>query len=141
MNRCHKRYCQQGSSIVMAIFVLLVVGLLGGAMVNLLNQSEEGVAREVVSMRALMAAESGAERGLQRALNVAGSCVGSGVTLQPMLSWNFTGNNGLQDCSAAISCAVQSINGLNYYTIKSHGECGPAGGRAHRIIQLQAQSI
>jgi MSHA biogenesis protein MshP len=130
---------QKGSSIMMAIFVLIVVGLLGSAMVSLLNQSEEGVAREVVSMRALMAAESGAERGLQQALG--GACPGTGVTLAPMLNWSFASSTGLQGCDAVVSCAAQLIDGTNYYTIKSHGECGPADSRAHRIIQLQAQAI
>jgi len=130
---------QRGSSIAMAIFVLVVVGMLGAAMVNILNKGQENVAREVISMRALMAAESGAERGLLQALS-GGDCNGVGVVVAPSLTWGAMGGEGLQGCSAEVSCAVFLLNGVNYYTIKSEGECGPTSDRAHRIIQLQAHN-
>lgn len=138
---CTALRLQRGSSIAMAIFVLIVVGMLGAAMVNILNKGQENVAREVISMRALMAAESGAERGLFQALN-GGACNGVGVVVSPSLTWAAMGGEGLQGCSAEVSCAVftLALNGVNYYTIKSEGQCGPMSDRAHRIIQLQAHN-
>ena len=140
---------QRGFSIPMAVFVMLVLAMLGVALTRIVERGQLSVAREVVSIRALMAAESGAERGLQHVLYVDGSVCGSGLPtfsniLGVGMSWDFSGP-GLAGCSATISCsrtlADSNQDGLStsHYTIRSVGRCGPAGSQAVRIIEVQAR--
>ena len=73
-----KRAIQFGFSIPAAIFILVLVSLLGTAMISILNQGQQSIAREVISIRALMAAESGAERSLHIVLEDSpASCTGN----------------------------------------------------------------
>ena len=74
---------QQGFSIVFAIFVLVVLSLLATAMFNIMAAGSDTVARQVLSARALFAAESGAQRQLNAifppgaSASVTASCAGS----------------------------------------------------------------
>lgn len=142
--KTNSRSRQTGLSIPLAIFVLVIIAMLGAAMVNILNLGQESVAREVVSMRALMAAESGAERGLNTVLEGGAACTGD-LSVAPTdldnLSWSpwTIAAPGLAGCTAVVSCGQINIAGTAYYSFRSEGECGPAGDRAHRVIQVQAK--
>lgn len=139
---------QHGFSIPMAIFVMVVLAMLGTAMMRIVGQGQENIAREVVSMRALMAAESGAERGLQAVLEAGAACGGDlsnpPASYADLFVWDFAGA-GLAGCSANVDCAqTLADNNLDgtptpHYTIRSEGRCGPAGNQAARIIEVQAR--
>lgn len=138
---------QRGFSIPMAIFVMVVLAMLGAAMARIVAQGQESVAREVVSIRALMAAESGAERGLHQVLTVDGSGCAAGLPNFSQLFggvWNLT-IPGLQNCNADISCSVTNVDtdfdGTPdpHYTVRSVGRCGPSGSQAVRIVEVQAR--
>ena len=138
-----QRVHQNGFSILMALFILVVVSMLGVAMINSLNRGQESVAREVVSLRALLAAESGVELGLHCTLENtdASCCVGNGV-FAPIVGlnpFNYTGA-GLANCRASVSCRAVNIKGIDYYTLRSEGICeaGAAVDSAHRIVEVQA---
>ena len=53
----------RGSAIMVALFVIVIVGLLAAALSRLLLDSSEKVTVEVLGVRALMAAQSGLEQG------------------------------------------------------------------------------
>jgi len=139
---------QQGLSIAIALFVLVVLAMLGAAMTRIVGQGQESVAREVVSIRALMAAESGAERGLQQILSGASSCGGNlnnpPASFASLLSWSMTGS-GLAGCAADVSCGLTMADNNQdgadtpHYTIRSVGSCGPVNSRAVRIVEVQAR--
>lgn len=141
---------QQGFSIAMAIFVLVILAMLGAAMARIVAQGQESVAREVVSIRALMAAESGAERGLQAVLSGASACGGdlsnppTSYAALGFSQWSMSGD-GLAGCSADVSCgetlADNNQDGTDtpHYTIRSIGSCGPSGSQAVRIVEVQAR--
>jgi MSHA biogenesis protein MshP len=135
---------QAGFSIPAAIFVLVVVSMLGVAMVNILNQGQEAVAREVISIRALMAAESGAERGLQNVLVAGVACSGAPGTPAALTSINFGVVAGMQGCTANVLCEQVQVdidnNGVQvpFYTLTSTGQCGSPSDPAVRTIQVQA---
>lgn len=132
---------QKGFSIPMAVFILVVVSMLGVAMINTLNRGQESVAREVVSLRALLAAESGAELGLNCVLEGSGcgcSNANAGFTAMTDLApITFTGD-GLASCTADVSCRAVEVDSIDYYTIRSNGRCGPASDGAFRIVEVQA---
>jgi len=138
MNAIRTPARQQGASIIVAIFVLVVLSMLAAAMFNLLSAGADSVAREVISTRALFAAESGAQRRLNEVF-VGGascnSCAGGGT-----LSSYGGGGDWYDSCSAAVSCCTHNPgNGITYYTLSSTGRCGPVGDKAVRTVELQAR--
>lgn len=141
---------QLGASIPAAIFVLVVVAMLGSAMVKILNQGQQSIAREVLSMRALMAAESGAERGLTEVLEVnPAACTGTMLNPPASLTslsidWSMVAP-GMASCDVQVSCGLTQLDSdndgtlENYYTLRSTGACGPPSDRAFRIVEVQAR--
>ena len=73
---------QGGFSIVMAIFILVVLGLLGGYMVKLTGVQHATSTYAVQGARAYQAARAGIEWGLYKLLKD-GSCVASSVITLP----------------------------------------------------------
>lgn len=131
---------QHGLSLVIAIFILVILSLLGAAMINILSAGTESVAREVLSTRALFAAESGAQRKLNEIFDPGGA-------VQPDLCANVSDTytqvdlDGIQGCSTlevVVDCARAFVNDINYFTITSEASCGPADSPAVRRIQVQA---
>lgn len=136
MNSPHK---QQGLSLVLAIFIVVVLSLLGAAMINILSGGSESVAREVISTRALFLAESGAQRKLVEIFPP-----GGGVQLAECAADNYDSTElaGIQGCSTQgveISCSVINVPPVNYFTITSTATCGPADSPAVRVIEIQAR--
>ncbi|MEE8057807.1 MAG: hypothetical protein V3T17_08235 [Pseudomonadales bacterium] len=136
---------QQGLSLILAIFVLVVLSMLGAAMMNILASGSDSVAREVLATRALLAAESGA----QQMLN---TIFPPGGTIDPNDCDSIPGDGspevhpfplaGLFGCSGAeVTCAYTTIGAAHYYTIISTGSCGPANDLAVRVIEVQAKDI
>ena len=135
---------QRGLSLVLAIFILVVMALLGAALINIISVGSESVAREVVSARALFAAESGAQRQLNAifppgAATATGQCSAAAGTVR---SNNFV-LSGLNGCDTAVTvdCSYITVNGVNYFTLVSTGRCGPAGDAAVRVIEVQARDL
>ena len=134
---------QQGLSLVLAIFILVVLALLGAAMINILTAGTESVAREVVSTRALFAAESGAQwklndifvaNGTVDATQCADTNDGDPDTE------NFPDMTGLFGCnSVSVDCSYVTVNSVNYFSITSTGTCGPANEPAVRVVEVQAK--
>jgi MSHA biogenesis protein MshP len=121
---------QQGASLIIVAFIIVVLGLLAAAMVNLLSAGSESVAREVLSTRALFAAESGAQAKLNQVF------MGGDVECDDPLP-SIT---GLDNCSVSIrSCDRIQIGGVNYYTIVSEGRCGAISDQSVRLIEVQAK--
>lgn len=120
----------------MAIFVLVVVGLLGASMVSLLKNAEESVAREVISTRALLAAESGAQRKIQQLFPSSGAASCAAIDDLP-----FSGP-GFGNCFVDVTCTAVSPEGTDvYYTVTSTGRCETATDTAVRIVEVQARTL
>ncbi len=132
---------ERGFSIVMALFILVVLALLAAAMLSIMSAGADSVAREVISARALLAAESGAERKLSEifppggAVNVAACQNSPGTTYG-----SFAGLTACSNVSVVVDCSVVTVNGENYFTLTSEGRCGPASDPAVRIVEVQARS-
>ncbi len=120
----------------MAIFVLVVVALLGAGMVSLLKNADESVAREVISTRALLAAESGAQRKIQQLFPTSGAPDCSTIS-----NLSLTGP-GFGKCFVDVACVAVSPEGTDtYYAVTSTGRCETASDTAVRVIEVQARSL
>ena len=138
---------QQGSALMLALFVIIVVILLGSALVKVLSTSSETLAQEVIGTRALMAANSGMQAHLQKTfpLNLAAACPADDEYE------SFSGVAGLYHCNASVSCELYApdVESVNYFRLTSTGECGSSAiaegstgiVRSSRTIQVEARSL
>lgn len=120
--RLNKRANQQGSMLVLAIFVLVVFLLLGTTLTKILSSGDESITYEVIGIRAYAAANSGAEFALQKLFPLNGSVVQacSAIGTPPNIS-NVT---GLFDCYLTVTCSQFSTpDSVTHYKITSLGEC------------------
>lgn len=101
---------QQGISLVSAIFILVILALLGVGMVRLLTSSQQAVSQEITSLEAYLAAQSGLQWAMYQAV-YASPANGDNHTL------NFTTNNITSD----VTFALFVNQGKNYYRINSNG--------------------
>lgn len=93
---------QQGFSLVMAIFILVVVGLLGGYMLRLSGVQLQTFNQGLQGARAYQAAHAGIEWSIGRIAN-GGNC--ADISAQSAMS--FAGLNGF---SVRMSCSSQSYS-------------------------------
>jgi len=146
---------QQGSALMLALFIIIVLTLLGSALVRILSTSSESIAQEVIGTRALMAANSGMQAELQRLfpLSVVAGVPVVGVC-NPTNSYDLQDSGsdieGLYHCDASTTCDLYHTHDLiNYYRLTSTGECGSgaitadsnAVVKSSRTIQVEARSL
>lgn len=122
---------QKGFTLVQAVFILVVLGLLGMVMVRLIGvQSSTGV-MALQGARAYHAARSGLEWGAARAVN--GNCNSSG-------QMNIEGFNVIVACSS-LEISEGSYN-YQVFTIQSQATFGQYGSSDYisRTIQMRVGS-
>lgn len=133
---------QSGSAIIMAIFVVIVIALLGASLVSLQRDSAEGASFEVYAARAYLSAYSGSEIALTQlfplsvgASSAVSSC--SNVVKLPVLP---EGNVGFHNCSVDVSCKLTTGTAgiANRYTIVSTAVCKTSQINARRQITVEA---
>src|SRR5690606_3795973 len=126
---------QAGFLIPLAIFIVVVMGLLALALARTTTQTGLATAQELLSLQAFYAAESGAQHGLNWLFSpdVDPSSIGyrNGVDSRCegyVENLNFAGVTGLASCSAAVTCECEDdcppTAPTNFYTITSEGRCG-----------------
>jgi len=128
---------QRGAAMMFAIAIIIVASLLGAAMVRMLRVEQVGVARDVLSTRALLAADSAAQKVMYDLFQTGTACVSPGTSI------SFAGVSGLNNCSATSSCTSYTATGSSkkYYSIRTTGTCGPAADPATRQIEVLARDI
>ncbi|PCI56406.1 MAG: type II secretory pathway component [Gammaproteobacteria bacterium] len=137
---------QSGSALVIAIFVLVIMTLLGSALIRMQSSSAESVVYEVMGTRAYAAAQTG----LQWQLTEVFPLNTTGITLckrnnngdieinEPTIS----GIEGLENCEFNITCDDRiEHDGVQYYTLTSIGSCQVAGINTSRTIEIEARNI
>lgn len=125
---------QQGFSLPMAVFVIVIMAVIGTAAVSVLTTGQRSSADQIIATRSLYSAESGAQWVLSQLFPLDGSpanCLNS----YPGLNFNATGIAG---CSASTSCSSATVSGKTYYTIDSTGRCDFSSSSASRRIQILA---
>ena len=127
----HSAARQRGFSMPIAVFILVIMTLLGTAMIQLVSTSHMSIANETLSTRAFYAAESGAQYGMNLLFPLDGTL--PGCFADTTLNFNV---NGLNGCSATTVCNFDGdFNGNAHYTIASTGQCD----NAIRQIQVGAK--
>ncbi len=147
---------QQGSALMLSLFIIIVLTLLGTTLVKVLSTSSEAIAQEVIGTRALMAANSGMQAELYVLFPLAtdaaiphpvGTCNASNTHGLPASGSDIP---GLYHCSASTTCDLYHTQDLvNYYRLTSTGECGSSAiaadskgvVRSSRTIQVEARSL
>lgn len=134
-----------GSALLVALFVIILMTLLGGAILKMQMTSSETIAQEVLGTRALAAARSGMQIHLYKNLPFAGAT--ASCFNQP---YNFSSIEGLNNCRATVTCEnYANHDGVAYIRLVSTGECG-SGTMANdsknivlssRTIQVEARRL
>lgn len=147
----HKSYTlskQKGSAIVLAIFVIVIISLLGAALMSLQRDSAKGSSYEVYAARAYLSAYSASEIALAElfplipvdAVATVPSC--SHVTVNIALQSYDAGFHG---CSAIVSCSVLSPSLSSSlptrYKVVSTAVCKNAQTVTRRQITVEAVSL
>jgi MSHA biogenesis protein MshP len=143
---------QKGSALVIAVFVIVVMSLLGLSLIRMLQTSGNAVAYEVLGTRAYQSAQIGIQFALSERFPLAPSqvthCDGSAVTggsaetTSNITAPNFSSVKGLLNCRvSALTCSDIRVNNTVYFTIESTGECISADVITTRTLQVTAKSL
>lgn len=116
---------QNGSMVVMALFIIVVVGLLAAAMIKIISASSDSTIHQIYGLRAQQAAKAGIEELMSVSFPIDGSVVScnGAVTSAP----SFSDVRGLNGCIYDAACDTQTItfNGAQHVNFKfsSTGRC------------------
>lgn len=133
---------QQGSMLVIAIFIIVVVGLLLSALANMLNSSQQSVSYEVLGVRAQAAANAGMEAGLYRVLRNSVACHVLPAASTPLTVVIDNTTVGLSQWTVSVTCSQRAaINGstATYYILNSTGTCVAGDNKLTATRNLKAE--
>lgn len=121
---------QHGSMLIIAIFILVVLGLLGAAFSAMYQSSQTSVNYEVLGIRAQAAANAGTEAGLYRILRLSQTCAvmpsGSTTPTTTLAVTVDANDEALGQCSVTVLCGQRAaISGSSYtfYVLSSSATC------------------
>lgn len=129
---------QKGSALVIAIFIIVVMTLLGTALVRMISSNAETIAYEVIGTRAYQAAQTGAQKKMSQLFPLSPAVGVCNINTVPD---DFSSIKGLENCTAInVGCIEDAtVNGVTYYTITSTGQCNIAGVSTSRKIEISAR--
>lgn len=123
---------QRGSGLVAAIALIIVVALMALGIARTVQLGAGSVSLDILSQRALLAANSGAQLGLNRIFAPAGAATCINRT------WDVSGLAGLPACQVTVSCSSDLVRGKTYYTVTSTGSCTAASLQSQRSVLVRA---
>lgn len=134
---------QSGSAIIIAIFVIIVISLLGASLMSLQRDSAEGTSYEIYAARAYLAAYSASEIALAQLfpLGISASqatCAEINTLPQPDLPLD---NAGFYGCSADYSCSETSDAVATRYKIVATAVCQNSQINTRRQITVEATNL
>lgn len=126
---------QQGSALIVAIFIIVVMSLLAAILARLLTTSSQASVDEVYGIRALHAANSGAQIFLRNLYPQPDNIESSQCTAQ---SVQFQ-TPALANCQASISCSERTYTDYNtsIFRITSQGSCSVGSLQYSRSVVLE----
>jgi MSHA biogenesis protein MshP len=151
---------QQGSSLILALFVIIILTLLGTVLTRIISTSSETVSQEVLGTRAYMAANSAMQTELQFLFPL-NPLDGDVVTCNEIEKTHVLNQAsgvdipGFNHCEAFTTCdnyysdTEDPLAVVQYYRLTSTGECGSgdidenskATVKSSRTIQVEARSL
>jgi MSHA biogenesis protein MshP len=129
-----KKSSQQGSMLVIALFVIIVLALLGLTMTRLLSSTSETIIYEVLGQRALNAARAGIECAVANEL---------GAGCDKSNDESFIGVAGLENCSYSVQIPAaknisDSSKNFTYRSFRSTGQCSAGKINVTRVVFIDA---
>ncbi|OUS30581.1 hypothetical protein A9Q98_04890 [Thalassotalea sp. 42_200_T64] len=132
---------QQGASLVMAIFMIVVFSLMAAALVRIITSSSETVAYQVFGTRAYAAADIGTQWGLQQLFPLDSIIVDCAVV-------NAATVPDISNVSGLIGCHIETLectdfieSGLTYFTLTATGVCAAGNVETNRTLQVDARRL
>lgn len=110
---------QRGSSLIIAVFIIVVMAVLATSLNKNIASSSSQVNYEVLGTRALLASEAGNEAMLTQLFPIDGS----GAICPVGTQQRYLTTAGLNQCTVASTCSETTIEGKTYYSIVSTGVC------------------
>lgn len=138
---------QRGSMLVIAIFIMVVMLLVGLGMVNILATSGQSVAYEVSGTRAYAAANSGVQIKLSEIFPLAtGGNSGAALrcndaSLSNPSNYNIVSNHSGKSCPVTVTCQDFQHDGVTYYEISSQATCSIGNDVTSRTVVIEARSL
>ncbi len=149
---------QRGSTLMVAIFIIIVFSMLLASIVNMFSSTTESVSVEVYGVRALMAANTGVDAVAASIFPVgqAGSLScdeleipanQDGVDNQSTLTSNATFSTiaGLVGCRYTATCTDFTVNDgvqdIHFYKITSQGQCDAGSFDVSRVVEVEARAL
>jgi MSHA biogenesis protein MshP len=133
---------QSGSALVIAIFVIIVLSLLGAALVKILDSSQENVAFEVFGTRAYNAAQTGIQWQLAQIFPLDGTIkTCSSISITPPDISAISGFEGCEIKLTVDSCVDFTYGSSQYYTVKSTGQCKIGAEITSRTLEVEARNL
>lgn len=133
---------QRGSMLVMAIFIMLVMALLGLTMINVIGASSRSVVDEVLGTRAMMAAQSGLQQVATQAFPLGNDSVQCDTAISSPAG--FSQRGGLQSCRYTARCTTQDVvkAGVDhyFYRFSSTGICQAGDVWVSRTVSMDAMA-
>ncbi|MBU3005060.1 MSHA biogenesis protein MshP [Paraglaciecola arctica] len=124
---------QKGSMLVIALFVIIVLALLGLTITRLLSSSSDSIIHEVLGQRALNAARAGIECAV--AQEFGGGC-------NHPVSKEFNAVAGLENCNYSVTPTSKSIEDgaktFTFWTFSSTGQCSAGKINVTRFVYIDA---
>lgn len=131
-NRSITRSATQGAALPVALFIIVVMALVGAALVRIVVDTSAGVVNDVIGQRAFNAARSGAELFLVQLFPLdeptnESLCGERDAALSPddhvaVYTESFT-TAGLHGCSVHVYCDFAAAEGITHFRIVSQGRC------------------
>ncbi|RKF21367.1 MSHA biogenesis protein MshP [Alginatibacterium sediminis] len=122
---------QRGSSVIIAVFITVVMSLVAISMFRFFRASEHALNIEVLGIRALYAANSGADRALASLYPIDSSSSSPSIECASIdnSQWDIgsdTGLTGFHSCAITIRCQefTTSLSPALEYQINSTASCG-----------------
>jgi MSHA biogenesis protein MshP len=125
---------QQGSMLIIALFVIIVLALLGLTMTRLLSSTSETIIHEILGQRAINAARSGIECAVADEL---------GAGCDNSIFKDLSGVVGLENCSYRVAEATPKTvtdggRTFTYLTFTGTGQCTAGKINVTRIVYVDA---
>lgn len=135
-------YKQQGSMLVIALFIIVVMSLLVGSMSKLLQSSSETISLEVLGTRAFFAAQTGMESAVALIYPLDIQDVNDSVAActSPIFATTFSQAQGLLNCNVTVSCSSRESTieaGVYHFWLSSTGSCGGGETTTLRTIEME----
>jgi MSHA biogenesis protein MshP len=135
-NSISSKHKQSGSMLVIALFVIIVMALLGLTMTRLLSSSSDAVIQEVYGLRALSAARAGVEQQIALAFPLS-PAIASCSDTAPVV---FNVVPGLENCQFDAACNALTVtdDGLvqTYFKFTSTGQCSAGDMIVSRTVYV-----